>query len=173
MAHPKNDQDSEFMVEIIVINRTSKVTRGGRNFGFTAVVVSGDGKGRVGFGTGKSGEVPAAIDKATRESQQNMIKVPLRYGTVPHTFKSTHGASEVFVMPAPSGTGIIAGNAMRAIFKVLGVENIQAKSIGSSNPINVVRATFNGLSNLKTARKVAEKRGISIADVVGEENGEA
>ncbi len=138
-------------------------------FGFSVIVVSGDGKGRIGFGLGKAGEVPQAIQKATLESQRNMVKVRLRNGTIHHTIKASHGASDVLMMPAPSGTGVIAGNAMRSVFKVLGVENIVAKSLGSCNPINVVRATFNGLQSMRTARSVAEKRGVSIEHVIGEE----
>lgn len=170
MSSKKNTDQEEFTTETVAIMRTSKVTRGGRTFGFSALVVSGDRKGKIGFGIGKSSEVPAAIQKATAESQRNMVRVSLRKGTIHHTIKSSHGASDVIMMPAPAGTGIIAGNAMRAVFKVLGVENILAKSTGSCNPINVIRATFKGLQAMKTAKQVAQKRGLSIAQVVGEEN---
>ncbi len=165
----EKNNESEYLTEIVDIRRTAQVTKGGRIFGFSVIVVSGDGKGRIGFGLGKAGEVPQAIQKATLESQRNMVKVRLRNGTIHHTIRSSHGASKVLMMPAPSGTGVIAGNAMRAVFKVLGIENIVAKSLGSCNPINVVRATFNGLQSMRTARSVAEKRGVSIEHVIGEE----
>ena len=160
--------ESEFMTEIVDIRRTALVTKGGRVFGFSVVVVSGDGKGRIGFGLGKAGEVPQAIQKATLESQRNMIKARLRGGTIHHEVRASHGASDVIMLPATTGTGVIAGNAMRAVFKVLGVENVVAKSIGSCNPLNVIRATFNGLRRMRTARSVAEMRGLSLEHVLGE-----
>lgn len=165
----KGKGEAEYLTEIVHIRRTAQVTKGGRIFGFSVIVVSGDGKGRIGFGLGKAGEVPVAIQKATLESQRNMVRVKLRNGTIHHTIKASHGSSDILMMPAPSGTGVIAGNAMRAVFKVLGVENIVAKSFGSCNPVNVVRATFNGLQSMATARSVAEKRGVSIEHVLGEE----
>jgi len=160
--------ESEYTTVIVHIRRTAQVTKGGRIFGFSVIVVSGDGKGRIGFGLGKALEVSQAIQKATIEAQRNMIKVHLRDGTIHHTIRASHGASDVFMAPAPSGTGVIAGHAMRAVFKVLGVENIVAKSLRSCNPINVVRATFNGLQSMQTARSVSEKRGLSIEHVTGE-----
>jgi small subunit ribosomal protein S5 len=164
-----NKNESEFNTVIVNIRRTAYVTKGGRVFGFSVIVVSGDGKGRIGYGLGKAGEVPQAIQKATLESQRNMIKIRLRNGTLNHEIRASHGASDVIMLPAPAGTGVIAGNAMRAVFQVLGVENIVAKSIGSCNPVNVIRATFNGLQSMRSARSIAEKRGLSIEHVLGEE----
>ena len=168
-SNKKTDKkvESEYTTVTVCIRRTALVTSGGRTFRFSALVVSGDGKGRIGYGIGKAMEVPQAIQKAVQESQRNMVKIPLRGGTIHHEIKASHGASDVLMMPAPTGTGVIAGNAMRAVFQVLGVENVVAKSFGSCNPINVVRATFNGLMNMKTAKSVAEKRGISIEQVLG------
>ena len=164
----ENKIESDYTTEIVGIRRVAQVTKGGRIFGFSVIVVCGDCKGRIGFGLGKALEVSQAIQKATIEAQRNMIKIRLRNGTIHHTIQASHGASNVFMAPAPSGTGVIAGNAMRAVFKVLGVENIVAKSFGSCNPINVVRATFNGLQSMRTARSVAERRGLSIEHVIGE-----
>ena len=153
------------------MRRTSKVVQGGRVFGFDALVVVGDGKGRVGFGRGKSREVPVAIQKANENARKNVVHIQLDDGTLFHEIKSHHGASEVFMKPASEGTGIIAGNAMRAVFEVLGVRNILAKSIGATNPINVVQATINGLKSMATPEKAALKRGKKVADLIEENNG--
>lgn len=164
--------ESEYTTVVVCVRRTALVTSGGRTFRFSVLVVSGDGKGRIGYGIGKALEVQQAIQKATQESQRSMVKIPLRGGTIHHEIKASHGASDILMIPAPTGTGVIAGNAMRAVFQVLGVENVVAKSFGSCNPINVVRATFNGLMNMKTAKSVAEKRGLTIQQVLGVETHE-
>lgn len=163
-----NDQQNDGILEKLVgVRRTTKVVKGGRIFSFSALVVVGDGQGRIGFAIGKSLEVPAAIQKASEAARREMFKVNLINGTVWHEIISFHGASKVMMKPAPDGTGIIAGNAMRAVFEVIGVKNILAKSIGSTNPLNVVAATIKGLRNMATPELVAMKRGLSVAEVVG------
>ncbi|MBW5802534.1 30S ribosomal protein S5 [Coxiella endosymbiont of Ornithodoros amblus] len=152
--------------KLVAIRRTAKVVRGGRVFGFSAIVVAGDGDGKVGFGLGKAREVPSAIQKATGNARRNMIFVPLYGATLHHAIKATHASSTVLMLPASEGTGVIAGNAMRAIFEVMGVQNVLAKCIGSSNPINVVRATFKGLKQMETPESVAAKRGKAIEEIV-------
>jgi len=155
--------------KMVAMNRTAKVVSGGRVFRFAAVVVVGDGNGRVGFGLGKAKEVPVAIQKATESAHRNMVNVELRDGTLYHMITAQHGASKVFIKPASDGTGIIAGSAMRAVFEVLGVKNVLAKSFGSTNPINVVRATLKALSSMETPETVAEKRSKTVAEILGEE----
>ncbi|WP_267256257.1 30S ribosomal protein S5 [Coxiella endosymbiont of Ornithodoros maritimus] len=152
--------------KLVAIRRTAKVVKGGRVFGFSAIVVAGDGDGKVGFGLGKAREVPSAIQKATGNARRNMISVPLYGATLHHTIKATHASSTVLMLPASEGTGVIAGNAMRAIFEVMGVQNVLAKCIGSSNPINVVRATFKGLKQMETPESVAAKRGKAIEEIL-------
>ncbi len=169
MRNPNADtqQQTDGMQEKLVsVRRTAKVVSGGRVFGFSALVVIGNGDGKVGFGMGKAREVPAAIQKATEDARRNMVQIHLREGTLYHTIKSNHGASKVLMMPAPEGTGLIAGSAMRAVFEVMGMENILAKSIGSSNPINVVRATIKGLTEMETPESMAEKRGKSVKEIM-------
>lgn len=153
--------------KLVYVRRTAKVVKGGRVFGFSALVVAGDGKGKVGFGLGKAREVPAAIQKATEDARHNMIYVFLDGNTLSHPVKATHASSTVLVLPASEGTGVIAGNAMRAVFEVMGIKNVLAKCIGSSNPINVVRATFKALKSMETPESVAAKRGKSIAEILG------
>ena len=151
--------------KVVSVRRTAKVVSGGRVFGFSASVVVGS-DGRVGFAIGKAREVSAAIQKATEAARRNMISISLNGTTVHHKITAIHGASKVLMMPAPDGTGIIAGSAMRAVFEVVGIENILAKSIGSCNPINVLRATINGLQSQETAENMAEKRGKSVAEIL-------
>jgi small subunit ribosomal protein S5 len=154
--------------KLVGINRVAKVVKGGRRFGFAALVVVGDGKGRAGFGTGKAREVPEAIRKATESAKRNMVRIPLRDSrTLHHDIKGTYGAGRVLLRAAPAGTGIIAGGPMRAVFEVLGIQDIVAKSIGSSNPHNMIKATFSALAHIQAPRAVAQKRGKRIGDVIG------
>ena len=166
VAEVKSSGD-ELLEKLVAVNRVAKVVKGGRIFGFTALTVVGDGNGKVGFGYGKAREVPVAIQKAMEKARKNMQQVNLNEGTLQYDIKSRHGASKVFMKPASEGTGIIAGGAMRAVFEVLGVQNILAKCVGSSTPANVVRATINGLRSIATPHYVAEKRGLSIREVMG------
>lgn len=153
--------------KLVHVRRTVKVVSGGRVFGFSALVVVGNGDGKVGYGLGKAREVPVAIQKATEAARRNMVQIHMRDKTLHHAIKANHGASTVIMMPAPEGTGVIAGNAMRAVFEVMGVANVLSKCIGSSNPINVVRATIKGLLHMDTPESMAEKRGKSIAEIMG------
>ena len=164
----RNDErDSEFVDRLVHINRVAKVAKGGRRFGFAALVVLGDQKGRVGFGKGKAKEVPEAIRKATEEAKRQMIRVPLREGrTLHHDVTGRHGAGKVMLRAAPPGTGIIAGGPMRAVFETVGIQDVVAKSIGSSNPYNMVRATFDALLKENSPRKVAARRGKKVSDIV-------
>ena len=168
----KNQNDGDDLVDKLVgINRVAKVVKGGRHFGFAALVVAGDSKGRVGFASGKAKEVPEAIRKATDKAKKSMIRVPLREGrTVHHDVIGTHGAAKVLVRSAPAGTGIIAGGPMRAVFETLGVQDVVTKSQGTSNPYNMVRATFKALSNLQSPRQVAARRGLKVSTVVGKKD---
>lgn len=152
--------------KLVAVRRTAKVVKGGRVFGFSALVVAGDGEGKVGFGLGKAREVPVAIQKATENARRNMISVPLQGHTLHHSIKATHASSTVLMLPASEGTGVIAGNAMRAVFEVMGVRNVLSKCIGSSNPINVVRATFKALKKMETPESVAAKRGKPVEEIV-------
>lgn len=154
--------------KLVAVRRTAKVVKGGRVFGFSALVVAGDGEGKVGFGLGKAKEVPVAIQKATENARRSMIQVQLQGNTVYHPIKATYVSTTVLMMPASEGTGIIAGSAMRAVFEVMGVENILSKCIGSTNPINVVHATLKGLRQMETPESMAEKRGKNIEEIVGE-----
>ena len=150
--------------KLVGVRRTTKVVKGGRVFGFSALVVVGDGQGKIGFGQGKAKEVPIAIQKATESARRNMIQVQLNGTTIYHAVRSRHGASKVLLMPASEGTGMIAGGAMRAVFEVMGVRNILAKNVGSTNPINVVRATVKGLTGMLTPEVAARKRGKPLSD---------
>lgn len=152
--------------KLVGVRRVAKVVKGGRQFGFSALTVVGDGEGRIGFGTGKAREVPVAIQKAMEEARRNMVTIKLNNVTLQHPIHSAHGAAKVFMQPASAGTGIIAGGAMRAVFEVLGVQDVLAKCIGSSNPINVVRATIKGLTEMSDPETVARKRGLKLADLV-------
>ena len=151
--------------KMIAINRVTKVVKGGRILGFAALTVVGDGEGRIGMGKGKSKEVPAAVQKAMEEARRNMMKVSLKNGTIHHTVHGRHGAANVMMIPAPKGTGIIAGGPMRAVFEVMGITDIVAKSHGTSNPYNMVRATLDALKNSTTASEVAAKRGKNVEDI--------
>ena len=157
--------DDGLREKMIAVNRVTKVVKGGRILGFAALTVVGDGDGRVGMRKGKSKEVPAAVQKAMEEARRNMIKVSLKNGTLHHQVMGHHGAANVMLAPAPKGTGIIAGGPMRAVFEVLGITDIVAKSHGSSNPYNMVRATFDALNNSTTPSEVAAKRGKSVEDL--------
>jgi small subunit ribosomal protein S5 len=160
----REDRDSEFVDKLVHINRVAKVVKGGRRFGFAALVVVGDQKGRVGFGHGKAREVPEAIRKATEAAKRSLVRVPLREGrTLHHDVHGRHGAGRVIVRAAPAGTGIIAGGPMRAVFETLGVQDVVAKSFGSSNPYNMVRATFDALKQEDSPRTVAARRGIKVS----------
>jgi small subunit ribosomal protein S5 len=154
-----------YQEKLVSVRRTAKVVKGGRQFGFSALIVSGNGEGRVGYGLGKAREVPDAIKKATEDARRNMLQIQLKDKTLQHEICIQHGATKVIMMPAPEGTGIIAGNAMRAIFEVMGVANIVAKCIGSTNPINVVQATIRGLRSLWSIEYVAHKRGKSVKEI--------
>jgi small subunit ribosomal protein S5 len=163
-AKPQGDDLNE---KLIAVNRVAKVVKGGRVFGFSALVVVGDGNGKVGFGTGKSKEVPLAIQKAMENARKNMKSVKLKDGTLQYPVLGRHGAARVHMQPASEGTGIIAGGAMRAIFEVVGVHNVLAKCIGTNNPMNVVRATLNGLTGMASPEDVAAKRGKSVEEILG------
>lgn len=157
----------ELEERVVTINRVSKTVKGGRIFKFAALVVVGDGNGLVGFGIGKSGEVPDAIRKGIEDAKKNVIKVSLRGTTIPHEIKGKFGAGEVLLMPAPKGTGVIAGGPVRAVVETVGIKDIRTKAIRSNNPCNVVRATINGLSQLRTGEEVAAIRGKSVKQIVG------
>ncbi len=166
---PRRDRDEtpEFADRLVAINRVSKTVKGGKRFGFAALVVVGDQKGRVGFGKGKAKEVPEAIRKATEQAKRQMIRVPLREGrTLHHDVYGRHGAGKVTMRTAPAGTGIIAGGPMRAVFEMLGIQDVVAKSLGSQNPYNMIRATMNGLQNMASPRMVAQRRGKKVADIL-------
>jgi len=163
----RDDRDGEFVDKLVHINRVAKVVKGGRRFGFAALVVVGDQKGRVGFGHGKAREVPEAIRKATESAKRELIKVPLREGrTLHHDVTGRHGAGRVILRAAPPGTGIIAGGPMRAVFETLVIQDIVAKSLGTSNPYNMVRATFDALKHEDSPRRVAARRGKKVSEIV-------
>jgi small subunit ribosomal protein S5 len=166
-AGQEEERDSEFVDKLVAINRVAKVVKGGKNFAFAALVVVGDKKGRVGFGHGKAREVPEAIRKATDEAKKSLIRVPLREGrTLHHDGDGRWGAGKIMLRAAPAGTGLIAGGPMRAVLEVLGVQDVVAKSKGSSNPYNMVRATFDALKTQTSPRHVANRRGLKVADIV-------
>ena len=161
------EETSEFSDRLVAINRVSKTVKGGKRFGFAALVVVGDQKGRVGFGKGKAKEVPEAIRKATEQAKRQLIRVPLREGrTLHHDVNGRHGAGKVVMRTAPQGTGIIAGGPMRAVFEILGVQDVVAKSIGSQNPYNMVRATIDGLRSESSPRMVAQRRGKKVSEIL-------
>ena len=166
---PRRDRDEtpEFTDRLVAINRVSKTVKGGKRFGFAALVVVGDQKGRVGFGKGKAKEVPEAIRKATEQAKRQMIRVQLREGrTLHHDMEGRHGAGKVVMRSAPEGTGIIAGGPMRAVFEMLGIKDVVSKSIGSQNPYNMIRATMDGLRKESSPRSVAQRRGKKVADIM-------
>ena len=164
----RGDRDDEFVDKLVHINRVAKVVKGGRRFAFAALVLVGDTKGRVGYGSGKAREVPEAIRKATEAAKRNMIRIPLREGrTLHHDLYGRFGAGKVILRSAPAGTGIIAGGPMRAVFETMGIQDIVAKSVGSNNPHNMVKATFAALQTMTSPRAVATKRGKKVGDIVG------
>lgn len=166
-SRPQDDKHDDGMKEkMIAVNRVTKVVKGGRILGFAALTVVGDGDGKIGMGKGKSKEVPVAVQKAMEQARRNLVKVNLRNGTLHHTVTGRHGASAVLMAPAPKGTGIIAGGPMRAICEVVGITDVVAKSHGSTNPYNMVRATLDALTHVRTASEVAMKRGKSIEDIL-------
>tara|TARA_Y100000588_G_C13563212_1_gene631312 strand:- start:1 stop:567 length:567 start_codon:yes stop_codon:yes gene_type:complete len=163
-----NKDEVELIDKLVGINRVAKVVKGGRRFGFAALVVVGDARGKVGFGTGKAKEVPEAIKKATEDAKKKLIRVPLKEGrTLHHDMKGHYGAGRVVLRSAPPGTGIIAGGPMRAVFETLGVQDIVAKSVGTSNPHNMIKATFNALNFMNSPRNIASKRGKRVSEVFG------
>jgi small subunit ribosomal protein S5 len=168
MANYENKPAGDDMIEkLIGVNRVAKVVKGGRVFSFAAMVVVGDGNGRVGYGTGKSKEVPLAVQKAMEQARRNMVSVKLKNGTVQYPLYGRPGAARVYMQPASEGTGIIAGGAMRALFEAVGVHNVLAKVMGTNNPMNVVRATINGLKQMNDAEQVAAKRGKTVEEILG------
>ncbi|GMU45445.1 MAG: 30S ribosomal protein S5 [Porticoccaceae bacterium] len=166
--NPRESDGNEGLIEKLVsVDRVAKTVKGGRIFGFAALTVVGDGKGRVGFGRGKAREVPLAIQKAIEAARRNMIDVDLNAGTLQYPITAKHGASRVYMQPASDGTGVIAGGAMRAVLELAGIQNVLAKCYGSTNPVNVVRATFEGLRSMRSPGQVAARRGKSVADILG------
>ncbi|MFZ9993269.1 MAG: 30S ribosomal protein S5 [Steroidobacteraceae bacterium] len=163
----KSQATDEYLEKLVAVNRTAKTVKGGRQFGFTALTVVGDGAGRVGFGFGKAREVPVAISKAMAAARKNMVNVALRKDTLYYSVRGTHGATRVLMQPASDGTGVIAGGGMRAVLECAGVRNVLAKSYGSRNPINVVRATVKALASLRSPEDIAAKRGKSVEDITG------
>jgi len=157
--------DDGIIEKLVAVNRVSKTVKGGRQFTFTALTVVGDGAGKVGFGYGKAREVPVAIQKSMEQARKNLADVDLNNGTLWHPVKSGHGAARVFMMPASEGTGVIAGGAMRAVLEAVGVKNVLAKAVGSRNPINLVRATLKGLSEMQSPARIAAKRGKKVEDL--------
>ena len=168
MAESRNQQSGDDLMEkLVAVNRVAKVVKGGRQFGFTALTVVGDGNGRVGFGYGKAREVPLAIQKAMEKARSNMTKVSITNGTLQYPLNARHGAARVYMQPASEGTGVIAGGAMRAVFEAVVVHNVLAKCNGSRNPINLVRATINGLKQMKAPAEIAAKRGKTVEEITG------
>lgn len=167
MQHREESQAGELQEKLVAVNRVAKVVKGGRIFSFTALTVVGDGNGRVGFGYGKASEVPAAIQKAIEKARRNVNShITLNDGTLFHAVHGEHSGSKVYMQPASEGTGIIAGGAMRAVLEVAGVRNVLAKAYGSTNPINVVRATVQALASMRTPEEIAAKRGLSVREIL-------
>ena len=166
MARNEQTQSGDDLIEkLVTVNRVAKVVKGGRQFGFTALTVVGDGNGKVGFGRGKAREVPVAIQKAMEAARRNMISVDLNEGTIQYPVKAAHGASKVYMQPASEGTGVIAGGAVRAVLEAVGVQNILTKCMGTNNPHNVVKATVDGLKQLESIESVAARRGLQVQDI--------
>ena len=166
MSSVQRDNDDGLIEKLVAVNRVAKVVKGGRQFGFTALSVVGDGSGKVGFGYGKAREVPVAIQKSMERARKNMCKVNLHNNTLWYPVKARHGAATVYMQPASEGTGVIAGGAMRAVLEAVGVQDVLAKVLGSRNPINVVRATIRGLADMQSPESVAAKRGKSVEEVL-------
>lgn len=174
MARQNAERDVEYIEKLVTVNRVAKVVKGGKRFGFAALVVVGDGKGRVGFATGKAREVPDAVRKATDKARKSLVRVPLREGrTLHHDITARFGAGKVHLRAAPAGTGIIAGGPMRAVFEALGVQDVVSKSMGTNNPQNMVRATMVALNNISSPRQVAFRRGKKVSEVIGRREGDA
>ncbi|WP_413700973.1 30S ribosomal protein S5 [Psychromonas sp. KJ10-10] len=167
MSNKVESQAGDLNEKLIAVNRVSKVVKGGRIFSFTALTVVGDGNGRVGFGYGKAREVPATIQKAMEKARRNISEIQLKGNTLQHPIKGRHSGSKVYMQPASEGTGIIAGGAMRAVLEVVGVQNVLSKAYGSTNPINVVRATLDALESMNSPEQIATKRGLSVNDLLG------
>jgi small subunit ribosomal protein S5 len=167
MASNDRDNSDGLLEKLIAVNRVAKTVKGGRQMSFTALTVVGDGEGQVGFGYGKAREVPLAISKAMERARRNMVKIDLNNGTLWYAIKANHGAARVYMQPAAEGTGVIAGGAMRAVLEVVGVRNVLAKAVGSRNPINLVRATINGLKAVASPTQIAAKRGKTVEEVLG------
>ena len=168
MARNDTNEPSDGLQEkLVTINRVAKVVKGGRQFGFTALAVVGDGEGKIGIGYGKAREVPLAIQKAMEKARREMVTVPLKDGTLHYAMTARYGGAKVYMQPASEGTGVIAGGAMRAIFEVIGVRNVLAKCIGSTNPINVVKSTLKGLQDISSPEQVAAKRGKTVEEILG------
>ena len=168
MASVEEQVNSDGYIEkLVTINRVAKVVKGGRQFGFTALTVVGDGDGKIGFGYGKAREVPLAIQKSMEKARNNMVEIPLNNGTLQYSLSGRHGAARIYMQPASEGTGIIAGGAMRAVFEAVGVRDVLAKIMGTNNPINVVRATIAGLSSMYSPEAIAAKRGKTIEEITG------
>ena len=163
----KKENDDDMLEKLVAVNRVAKTVKGGRIFSFTAQTVVGDGNGKIGFGYGKAREVPLAIQKAMERARRNIKSVNLNGGTLQYPIRARHGAADVYMQPASDGTGIIAGGAMRAVFEVVGVHNVLAKRNGSSNPINVVRATIKGLTEMNSPEEIAAKRGKKVEEILG------
>jgi small subunit ribosomal protein S5 len=163
----KSAATDEYIEKLVAVNRVAKVVKGGRQFGFTALTVVGDGRGKVGFGYGKAREVPVAIQKAMQAARKNLASVPLKDATLHYPLKGSHGTTRVYMQPAADGTGLIAGGGMRAVFECAGVRNVLAKSHGSRNPINVVRATFKALTSIQSPEDIAAKRGKRVEEILG------
>lgn len=166
---PRRDRrpESEFQEKMVAINRVTKVVKGGRNFRFAALVVIGDGKGRVGCGIGKATEIPEAARKATEDAKKHLVHVSMKGTSIPHETVGRFGTGEIVLLPAPEGTGVIAGGPVRAVIEVTGIKDIRTKALRSNNPCNVVRATINGLASLRTAEQMAEIRGKSVKEILG------
>ena len=168
MAEPRNTSAGDDLMEkLVAVNRVAKVVKGGRQFGFTALTVVGDGNGKVGFGYGKAREVPLAIQKAMEKARSNLVTVAIKDGTLQYPLNARHGAARVYMQPASKGTGVIAGGAMRAVFEAVGVHDVLAKCNGSRNPINLVRATIRGLKDMKSPQDMAAKRGKTVEEITG------
>ena len=167
-SHDRNDRDNgdDMLEKLVAVNRASKPVKGGRQFTFTALTVVGDGNGKIGFGYGKAREVPVAIQKSMEYARKGMLNVDLNNGTLWHPVKAGHGAARVFMQPASEGTGVIAGGAMRAVLEAVGVKNVLAKAVGSRNPINLVRATLKGLSDMQSPTRIAAKRGKKVEELL-------
>jgi small subunit ribosomal protein S5 len=169
-AAERNTAGDDLIEKLVTVNRVAKVVKGGRQFGFTALTVVGDGAGRVGYGYGKAREVPVAIQKAMQSARKSMRRIQLKGETLQYATEGYHGATKVYMQPASDGTGVIAGGAMRAVFECAGVRNVLAKSYGSRNPINVVQATLKGLTGIRSPEQIAAKRGKTVAEIVGKDH---